>query len=311
MLRLSPIMSRIREFIGRAWPGFTAYVCCFGIARGSYYLIVSRLWPRSGGRLATVRVPGFPRPLLVRRGGTDAHVFTDIYVWQEYGYEFGGHPEVIVDAGAYTGLSTAFFAHRFPDAKIIAIEPGRESFDLLVRNTAAFPNVQPLRAALWTEGGTVSLTDPGDGAWGMRVTESTGSGPGQAAGSGPAADGSKLAADADPIRAVTVTDVMREFGLGTIDLLKVDIEGSEKELFAAPDDWIEHVDAICMELHDRFKPGCTRTFFGAVTDFAIELRRGEDVLVLRDRARLAPPMAAGRLSLVRDTSPFKDPYYLP
>jgi hypothetical protein len=104
-------------------------------------------------------------------------------------------------------------------------------------------------------------------------------------------------AGADPVRAVTVTDVMREFGLGTIDLLKVDIEGSEKELFAAPGDWIEHVDAICMELHDRFKPGCTRTFFGAVEDFAIEVRRGEDVLVLRDRARLAPPVAAGRLSL--------------
>jgi FkbM family methyltransferase len=290
MLRFSPIMSRIREFIGRAWPGFTAYVCCFGFARGSYFLIVSRLWPRSRGRLATVQVPGFPRPLLIRRGGTDAYVFTDIYVWQEYGYEFGGHPEVIVDAGAYTGLSTAFFAHRFPDAKIIAIEPGRESFDLLVQNTAAFPNVQPLRAALWTESGTVSLSDPGDGAWGIRVTESTGSGPGPTSGSGPAAG-------ADPVRAVTVADVMREFGLGTIDLLKVDIEGSEKELFAAPGDWIEHVDAICMELHDRFKPGCTRTFFGAVEDFAIELRRGEDVLVLRDRARLAPPVAAGRLSL--------------
>ena len=287
-------MSRIREFIGRAWPNFTAYVCCFGIARGSYYLIVSRLWPRSGGRLATVQVPGFPRPLLIRRGGSDANVFTDIYVWHEYGYEFGGQPEVIVDAGAYSGLSTAFFAHRFPDAKIIAIEPGRESFDLLVQNTAAFPNVQPLRAALWTESGTVSLSDPGDGAWGIRVTESTGSGP---TGNGTAADGSRPGAGADPVRAVTVTDVMREFGLGTIDLLKVDIEGSEKELFAAPGDWIEHVDAICMELHDRFKPGCTRTFFGAVEDFAIELRRGEDVLVLRDRARLAPPVAAGRLSL--------------
>jgi FkbM family methyltransferase len=301
-------MSRIREFIGRAWPGFTAYVCCFGIARGSYYLIMSRLWPRSRGRLAAVQVPGFPRPLLIRRGGTDAHVFTDIYVWQEYGYEFGGQPEVIVDAGAYSGLSTAFFAHRFPDAKIIAIEPGQESFDLLVQNTAAFPNVQPLQAALWTESGTVSLSDPGDGAWGIRVTESTGSGPGgsgpAASGSGTAADGSRAVADgsravagADPVRAVTVTDVMREFGLGTIDLLKVDIEGSEKELFAAPGDWIEHVDAICMELHDRFKPGCTRTFFGAVEDFAIEVRRGEDVLVLRDRARLAPPVAAGRLSL--------------
>ncbi len=151
-------------------------MCCFGIVRGSYYLIMSRLWPRSRGRLATVQVPGFPGSGRARRR------------------------------------------------------------PLLVQNTAAFPNVQPLRAALWTESGTVSLSDPGDGAWGIRVTESTGSGPG---GSGPtargmAADGGRPVAGADPVRAVTVTDVMREFGLGTIDLLKVDIEGSEKELFAAP-----------------------------------------------------------------------------
>jgi FkbM family methyltransferase len=290
MLSLSQIKQRTRAFIGRVWPNFAAYACCFGIARGGYFLIMSRIWPRSNGRPAMVQVPGFSSPVLVRRGTSDVAVFADIYVWQEYGYEFGGLPEVIVDAGAYTGLSSAFFAHRFPEAKIIAIEPGQESFDLLVKNTAAFPNVQPLQAALWTESGTVSLSDPGDGAWGIRVTESTSSSPAGLAASGPAAG-------TDPVRAVTVTEIMHEFSLGTIDLLKVDIEGSEKEVFAASDSWIEHVDAICMELHDRFKPGCTRTFFGAVEDFAIELRRGEDIMVLRDRARLAPPAAVAHLSL--------------
>jgi FkbM family methyltransferase len=290
---LSPVKQRTCAFIGRAWPTFTAYARTFGMARGSYFLIASRAWPRSNGRLAPARAPGFPGPLLIRRGTTDVDVFADIYVWQEYGYEFGGQPKVIVDAGAYTGLSSAFFAHRFPDATIIAIEPGEQSFDLLVKNTAAFPNVHPLRAALWTESGTVSLSDPGDGAWGIRVTESTGPGSGSRSDQ-PA--GTARAAATDPVRAVTVTDVIREFGLGTIDLLKVDIEGSEKELFAVAGGWIGNVDAICMELHDRFKPGCSRTFFQAVEDFAIEMRRGEDVLVLREGSRLAPAMAGARLS---------------
>jgi FkbM family methyltransferase len=292
---LSPVKQRTRAFIGRAWPTLTAYARSFGMARGGYFLIASRVWPRSNGRLAPARVPGFPGRLMLRRGTTDVDVFADIYVWQEYGYEFGGQPKVIVDAGAYTGLSSAYFAHRFPEATIIAIEPGEESFDLLVKNTAAFPNVHPLRAALWTESGTVSLSDPGDGAWGMRVMESTGPGPGSRSGRGQPA-GIGAAPAADPVRAVTVTDVIREFDLGTIDLLKVDVEGCEKELFAAADGWIDNVDAICMELHDRFKPGCSRTFFRAVEDFAIEMRRGEDVLVLREGSRLAPAAAGARLS---------------
>jgi FkbM family methyltransferase len=281
MPRSFPV-KRTREFIGRAWPTLTAYAHCFGIARGSYFLLMSRAWPRSNGRLAPASAPGFPGRLLVRRGTTDVDVFNDIYVWQEYGYEFSAPPKVIVDAGAYTGLSSAFFASRYPEAKIIAIEPGRESFDLLVKNTAAFPNVHPLHAALWPESGTVSLSDPGYGAWGIRV-ESTGDSSDRPG---------KAASETAPVRAVTITDVMREFGLSTIDLLKVDIEGSERELFAAADPWIGSVDAICMELHDRFKAGCSRTFFRAVDDFGIEVRRGEDVLVARDRSRLLPVAGA-------------------
>jgi hypothetical protein len=81
---------------------------------------------------------------------------------------------------------------------------------------------------------------------------------------------------------------MRDYDLEKIDLLKVDVEGSEREIFANAEPWIESVGAICMELHDRFKAGCSRSFFKAVDDFPIELRRGEDVLVVRDRSFLNP-----------------------
>jgi hypothetical protein len=84
------------------------------------------------------------------------------------------------------------------------------------------------------------------------------------------------------VTAVTLTDVMRDHGLEKIDLLKLDIEGCEKEIFENSDPWIENVQAICLELHDRFKAGCSRAFYKAVDDFPIELRRGEDVLVTRD-----------------------------
>ena len=83
------------------------------------------------------------------------------------------------------------------------------------------------------------------------------------------------------VPAVTITELMRTFHVAKIDLLKVDIEGSEVEVFSNPDPWIRSVEVICLEPHDRFRPGCSRTFFKAVTDFPVELWRGDTVMVAR------------------------------
>lgn len=267
------VLTNSREFAARACPEFSAYARCFGTVRGLAALAMVRCWPGSRGRLADVPVPGSARQLQVRLGTSDINVFVHIFRWGEYAWEFAESPRVIVDAGAYTGLSTAFFALRYPAAKIIAIEPDEANFQLLRRNTAAFANVQAVRAALWVEGGSVALADPGYGPWGLRLA-------------GPSGDGTT-------VPAITMDDVLRDYQLDTIDLLKVDIEGSEKELFAAADSWIGRVDAICLELHDRFKPGCSRAFYRAIGDFGTEFRLGEDVLVLRDESRLGPVGGGG------------------
>ena len=40
-------------------------------------------------------------------------------------------------------------------------------------------------------------------------------------------------------------------------VLKIDIEGAEKEVFLNSSSWIDKVDTIIVEPHDRFCPGCT------------------------------------------------------
>ena len=266
--------------LGRAFPNGSSYLLCFGVLRGAFLFLQNRVWRKSRGRKIELVDPASGAPLVVRLGTSDINVFTDIHRRHEYGWNFGSPPKVIVDAGAYIGLSTSFFATRYPDATIIAIEPDEENFELLVRNTTRHSNVHTVRAALWAESGSVSLMDPGHGAWGLRLLESDES----------------SAVDAEAIhlpgsrsvRAVTITEIIRDYNLEKIDLLKVDVEGSEKEIFANANPWIDSVEAICLELHDRFKAGCSRSFFKAVDDFPIELRRGEDVLVVRDRSQLKP-----------------------
>jgi FkbM family methyltransferase len=279
-MRVPSWLRKLRAQARYVWFKIIAYVLCFGIIRGLRLFLLGLVWPGSNGRRVKVWSSSCPAPLLVRLGSTDITVFNEIYRCMEYAWNFATPPGVIVDAGAYTGLSTAFFAARYPDAQIIAVEPDEQNFELLALNTAETTNVRALRAAIWAESGSASLTDPGDGAWGFRLRELE--------------DANSIKDDscADPsitsVPALTIADIIRDYGLEKIDLLKLDIEGSEKEVFTNAAPWIGYVEAICLELHDRFKAGCSRAFYKAVEDFPIELRRGEEVLVLREESLLSP-----------------------
>jgi FkbM family methyltransferase len=250
--------------------GYSSHAAVFGYPQAAPHFLTGRKAARQGRRVK-VMLPGTDVPLTLRLGTSDIDVFREIFVNLEYGWAFNSPPQVIIDAGGYTGLSAAFFAFTYPQATIITIKPDPRNFELLQLNTARFPNVRPLQAALWRESGTISLTDPGRGAWGLQVSEPD------------------VAARLDhDTRAVTVDEIMKEFDLERIDLLKVDVEGSEKEIFESAGSWLPFVDVICIELHDRFKVGCSRSFYKAVDEFSIEIRRNEDVLVARADSRLVP-----------------------
>ena len=48
---------------------------------------------------------------------------------------------------------------------------------------------------------------------------------------------------------ITIPTLMKKMGWDRIGLLKVDIEGHEKVLFSRDCDWLNRVDAICIEWH--------------------------------------------------------------
>ncbi|RYG31008.1 MAG: hypothetical protein EOO01_35960 [Chitinophagaceae bacterium] len=66
-------------------------------------------------------------------------------------------------------------------------------------------------------------------------------------------------------RAITIKEVMHEYSLTEIDVLKIDIEASEQYLFSQnTEEWLPKVRMVIIELHDHFAPGCSRIFFDAV-----------------------------------------------
>ena len=218
-------------------------------------------------REVAITVRGVPHPVHLRLGTTDLDVLVQVFNPREVAIPWTRSPRVIVDAGANIGLTTIYYASRYPQARVLAIEPEARNFALLAKNARPYPNVVPLQAALWSADTRLVVIDPGLGFWGFQTAN-------------PSAH--TAGAPRQEVAAITLGRLMRQYDIGQIDLLKVDIEGSEKEVFESIGPWLGRVGVILIELHDRLKMGCSRSFYNATKDFDFERREGEKVLVARN-----------------------------
>lgn len=136
-------------------------------------------------------------------------------------------PRVIVDAGAYIGDLTCHWATRFPEARIIALEPNPPSHEFTTLNTNLYgPRITVLRAGLGATEGRCGLS------------------------------GSEMSAHLvpsnsleSPVEVSTIDAILASQNVEHIDLLKMDIEGSEAEVLANAASWIDKVKVLIVEFH--------------------------------------------------------------
>lgn len=186
--------------------------------------------------------------VVIRLGTSDLNCLEQVFVGGEYNVPFAITPRVIVDGGANIGMSTLFFATKFPEARVFALEPELSNFEILKRNCEHFPNVTLMNAALWPERKLLSISNANSQKWEFIVTDKVAH-----ESNGPSVPG------------ITICDILDEIGEQSIDLLKLDIEGSEFELFSKnAERWLDQVRVIAIELHDRFRPGCAHALYSAL-----------------------------------------------
>lgn len=219
-------------------------------------------------RVVELRTKGYISPVFLRTPSSDPRVYRKVFVEKEYDFDVREQPKVIVDAGANIGLASVYFAHKYPGATVIAIEPEKDNFELLKVNVSPYPNVIPLRAALWNENGHVFVNNEGRGEWGF-VTSA------ESAASSPADQSS------DTVSAITLDSLIHSYGLSRVDILKIDIEGAEKEVFDDTSLWIGQVESIIIELHERIKLGCNRSFYCGSPGFDDEWAQGENIYLAK------------------------------
>lgn len=214
-------------------------------------------------KLKKINVGG--EPLLVRTNSPDLKVAIRTLFRSEFDEIELKNAHFILDAGAYIGTSAIYFSKKYPNAKIIALEPEAENFNLLVQNTKSINNIIPLKAALWSRSEIKELKDRNTGQWGYTISDTF--------------DETHLLNQ--KVNCISIDAILKEYKINVIDLLKMDVEGSEKEILENSSGWIDKVNVISVELHDRIIVGCGRAFYLATKDFKKFKKKGEKITAYR------------------------------
>jgi FkbM family methyltransferase len=182
----------------------------------------------------------------LRNNGTDPGIFGQIFIDRQYAYPITFEPKTILDLGANTGLSALYFADRFPKAQIVALEIDKENFKIAVQNTEDCSRVKMLQKGIWNENTFLEIIDANANKDAFMAKESE-------------------AKSSTSIEAINIETIMLQEGWETIDILKIDIEGSEKELFSSNyEKWLPATKLIFVEVHDDMKKGCSKAVFSAI-----------------------------------------------
>jgi FkbM family methyltransferase len=235
----------------------------FGLASAIRLFAYCRAEPFPAGVSLPVRRLGRE---VVFRGKTDKGVMSHFFTPNYRIRDSAGNPvRVIVDAGANIGIETLRFRHFHPHARIVAIEPDSGNFSILQRNTRADGKIELLHGGLWSHKCRLHII-PGESAEGFRAEEASGE------------------PQPGDVEAVSIPSIMESFGLDEIDILKLDIEGAEYQVFTAADveSWIRRVKVLIFECPDADRPGTTQAIFQKLAglDFVCHIH-GECLVLIR------------------------------
>ncbi len=168
-------------------------------------------------------------------------------------------PTTIIDAGANIGVFSLLAARLFPQAHVLALEPGRENFALLqenIRLNNLDGQVIPLEVGISDVRGTYDFFISKE-QYAHSLVKSL------------VAD---TFAEKVTISCVTLADLFTQNNIDSVGVLKLDIEGTEYELLLSIAEFFPRIINIVLEIHDR--PG-----FSAVDLLAYMKKHGYEIVL--------------------------------
>lgn len=202
---------------------------------------------------------------LRKNPSSDFQVFRQIFSIQEYLPVVNAYNENysnkkncclnIIDAGSNIGLTSLFFLDHFQNANIITIEPEIENYKILAFNldSAKKSKIVKINGALWSANCKIKIVNDFRDQlnWSFRVEESE---------------------SMDAISAYSINQLIADNNFKILDILKIDIEGSEKQVFTHASsnlDFLKITKCIAIEIHDEFD--CRAAICNILTDYGFVL----------------------------------------
>lgn len=236
------------------------YIQFFGLIRGFINYIRIRMI-----NCEEIFINQLSQTVYLRRNTSDRILFEEIIVQGEYDLQQlkNLNPQHIIDIGANVGYTSIFFSNRFEDSKIIALEPEHENFSALCKNTSNRANIIGIEGGIWNSKCKLKVVNPTASKWAIQVTESD---------------------DDKWIQAYTIPELIEDYNIPTIDILKIDVEGTEKILFdnqAAR--WLSKTKVLIIETHDRIVPGSSTPVLREISKKNFNLSVKSDFLIFTNK----------------------------
>lgn len=169
-----------------------------------------------------------PNATALRTHAGDLGILYEIFWQQSYNLPQlrAGTFRTVVDVGANVGLAALYFLEKYPVSRLICVEPEPANFQLLQHNMKGTAAVA-VQAALSATNGTVKM-DSSPQAYNAKVSAETGT---------------------VEVPAISMATLLQMQGLAWVDLLKIDIEDYEQQVFAGPTHWLAQVGTLLIEIH--------------------------------------------------------------
>ena len=212
-----------------------------------------------------LHVKDYENPIWFRYGSSDSTVFCHIFLQHEYScLNDLKEPRLIIDCGANVGYSSIYFLNKYAHAHVIAIAPDDENFRVCQKNLAPYANrVSLIHSGVWSHKTGLIITEDEHGngqEWAIQVKEC-------------------LEGQDPDLYSTDIATVLGDSGFSSIDLLKIDIEGSEIAVFSGNyENWLNKVENIAIELHGE---ECERKFFNALSDYDYQLSKFSELTLCK------------------------------
>jgi len=181
----------------------------------------------------------------VRPNTSDISIVNEVYLYHVYDSVFDpiegtmSSKPVIIDIGANIGIFSVFAATRYPKAHVISLEPMSDNLEAIEENLRLnnlSSRVTSIKKGIGIKTGSSELyrndeTDTGGGSLYMLDK-----------------DGFKGVKT--EIELITLEDIFKELKIKYVDVMKVDCEGGEYEIFySTPQEILKKISSMIIECH--------------------------------------------------------------